>query len=141
MPQIPPTQVSGFNTSSTSINVTWVAIPSAQVKGVLTSYTVQYLPLDKYGNNVTDRQQFTVPSTQMSAELKGLKKYTNYSISVSGVTRDIGVESQSIFVRTSEDGRSNNNYFTNKSSSFALAEIPLTTALLAVLSAITASRS
>lgn len=110
MPQIPPTQVSGFNTSSTSINVTWVAISSAQVRGVLTSYTVQYLPLDKYGNNVTDRQQFTVPSTQMSAELKGLKKYTNYSISVSGVTRDIGVESQSIFVRTSEDGRSNNNY-------------------------------
>ena len=66
---------------------------------------VRYVMLDKYGNNATARQEKTVPHTQLTIDLKSLKKYTNYSITVSGVTKDVGVESQNIVVRTDEDSR------------------------------------
>ncbi|KAK3749470.1 hypothetical protein QZH41_013442, partial [Actinostola sp. cb2023] len=103
VPQFPPPKVSGFNTSSTSLNITWQIIPAVLVKGVMTSYAVRYVQLDKYGNNVTTQLQATVSASRLSIELTGLEKYTNYSVTVGGVTKDVGVESQPIIVRTSED--------------------------------------
>jgi hypothetical protein len=81
-----------------------LAIPPAQVAGILTSYIIKYIELDVKGNNVT-YQLTTVPVRQLNIEFTGLTKYTDYNITVRGVTVDIGVESSPITVRTSEDSK------------------------------------
>ncbi|XP_031569306.1 protein sidekick-2-like [Actinia tenebrosa] len=101
-PQIPPPDVMVFNTSSTSINVTWLAIPPPLVAGILTSYLIKYTELDDEGKNVTSLLKI-VPATQLTIELTGLEKYTDYNITVRGATVEIGVESSPVMVRTHED--------------------------------------
>lgn len=107
VPQVAPSQVEGYNTSSTSIHVTWFPLNKSQVKGILTSYIVRYAPFDDSAN-VTDNQQVSVPVAETSIELDGLKKYTSYSITVSGATTDAGLESYPIIIKTSEDSKSIN---------------------------------
>lgn len=93
-----------YNTSSTSINVTWLAIPPASVAGILTSYLIKYTELDDKGINVTSELR-TVPATQLSIVLMDLMKYTDYNITVRGATIEIGVESSPVKVRTHEDSK------------------------------------
>ena len=94
--------MTAFNTSSTSINVTWQPIPSDHVHGIILRYHIKYWRRDKANDNVS---MVTVNSTELHAELKGLGKYKEYSIQVAGSTVvGLGNYSEPVFVRTEQDG-------------------------------------
>ena len=93
--------MAGNNTSSTSISVSWEAVPVEQQNGIITSYTIAYSSqTENHNGNVTvgpfDRQK----------EITGLKEYVNYSISVFASTvKGHGPHSAVIFVRTDQDSK------------------------------------
>ena len=102
VPDHPPPNVTAFNTSSTSINVTWEHIPPDHVNGILLGYYVKYLRHDKANANIT---MVTVNSTTLHVELEGLGKYKEYSIQVAGSTVvGLGNFSEPVYVRTEQDG-------------------------------------
>ena len=96
-----PVNVRGQNTSSTSILVEWGEVPAADQNGIITSYTITHQSLTQYHND-----SVTVNYPERQANLTGLKKFVNYSITVFAST-DIGPgpASNSIFVTTGEDSK------------------------------------
>lgn len=102
MPDHAPINVTAYNTSSTSINVTWKPIPPDHVNGILLGYHVIYRRINKFGDNIS---MVTVNSTVLHTELTGLGKYKLYSIQVAGRTLvGFGNFSDPVNVRTGQDG-------------------------------------
>ena len=100
-PNASQANVQGHNTSSTSIWVGWNAVPIADQNGIILTYTVTYssLPGGISQTNVKNAS-FT------HVRLKGLKKYTNYSIIVFASTaKGDGNASDPITVTTDEDSK------------------------------------
>ena len=100
-PSAPPANVQGHNTSSTSIWVDWDIVPVTDQNGIILTYTVTYIAL------LDETPQSTVviaPTTQ--ANLTGLIKYRNYSITVfSSTAKGDGNVSEPIIVITDEDSK------------------------------------
>ena len=104
VPDHPPSNVTAYNTSSTSINVTWQRIPPDHVNGILLGYHVRYWRADKPNDNISVA---VANRTVLNTELTGLGKYKLYSIQVAGRTvAGVGNFSNPVFVRTEQDGRS-----------------------------------
>ena len=98
-PNAPPVNVSGHNTSSTSILVQWGEVPAADQNGIILSYTVTYKALP---NGIELTNNVTAPTTE--ATLTNLNEYTNYSITVFAWTaKGAGNVSAAIIVITDED--------------------------------------
>ena len=100
-PSATPANVQGHNTSSTSIWVDWDIVPVADQNGIILTYTVLYKALP----DETPRSTVVIaPTTQ--ANLTGLTKYRNYSITVSASTvKGDGNVSAPIIVTTDEDSK------------------------------------
>ena len=99
-PYAPPANVRGHNISSTSISVHWDIVPVADQNGIILSYTVKFKALP---NDNPQAALVSAPTTQ--ANLKGLTKYRNYSITVFASTaKGDGIASEPIIVTTDEDG-------------------------------------
>ena len=97
----PPTNVKGHNTSSTSIWVDWETVPVAYQNGIILTYTVTYRALPA---GILQTAKVRAPSTQVT--LRGLKKYTNYSIFVfASSAKGDGNASDPITVTTDEDSK------------------------------------
>lgn len=95
-PGAPPQNVTGYNTSSTSINVTWNEVPKDKQHGDITRYTVMY----NKTTNVINKSEIT----EKFFELKVLDKYTIYDIKVLAATSvGDGPASDPIKVQTDED--------------------------------------
>ena len=91
----------GHNTSSTSILVEWGNVPQAAQNGIILRYTVHY---KVFPNGSVHSKRVSAPSSQVT--LRGLKKYTNYSIWVSASTvKGNGNASMPIIVTTDEDSK------------------------------------
>lgn len=104
VPDHPPSNVTAYNTSSTSINVTWQPIPPDHLNGILLGYHVRYWRADKPNDNISVA---VANRTVLNTELTGLGKYKLYSIQVAGRTvAGVGNFSNPVFVRTEQDGRS-----------------------------------
>ena len=100
-PNAPPANVQGHNTSSTSIWVDWETVPVAYQNGIILTYTVTYRALPA---GILQTAKVRAPSTQVT--LRGLKKYTNYSILVFASTlKGDGNASNQIIVTTDEDSK------------------------------------
>ena len=100
-PNAPPANVQGHNTSSTSIWVDWDAVPIADQNGIILTYTVTYSSLP---GGISQTAVINASSTHVT--LKGLKKYTNYSIFVFASTaKGDGNASDPITVTTDEDSK------------------------------------
>ena len=93
--------VSGYNTSSTSISVHWDQVPDAYQNGALLYYTVTYRSLPS-----GFRQTVVVAAPAHQTTLTGLKIYTNYSITVFASTyKGAGNVSAPFFIVTDEDSK------------------------------------
>ena len=91
----------GHNTSSTSILVEWGNVPQAAQNGIILRYTVHY---KVFPNGSLHSKAVRAPSYQVT--LRGLKKYTNYSIWVSASTvKGNGNASKPALVTTGEDSK------------------------------------
>ena len=98
-PGAPPANVSGHNTSSTSIFVQWDQVPAAHQNGAILYYTITYRALP---SGSVQTNNVTAPPNQIT--LTGLNKYTNYSITVfASTSRGAGNVSAPIFIVTDED--------------------------------------
>ena len=76
-PQVAPRTFQGFNSSSTSIVLSWDPIPQGQVAGILRNFHISYRPLDTADNTTYN---ITLPITNLTLEITNLQKYTNYKI-------------------------------------------------------------
>ncbi|XP_043557299.1 Down syndrome cell adhesion molecule homolog isoform X2 [Chiloscyllium plagiosum] len=101
VPSRPPDNVQANAISPEAISLSWSMPPKEALNGILQGYRVIYwanLPDGELGEirNVT--------TTQVTLELDGLEKFTNYSIQMLAFTRaGDGVRSEQIFTRTKED--------------------------------------
>ena len=102
VPSRSPRNITAFNTSSTSINVTWQPIPNDHVNGILLGYRVLY----KRKNSLMDAfQNVTVNSTHLDAEITSLEFYTEYELRIVGFTKvGDGNVSEPVFCFTDESG-------------------------------------
>jgi len=105
-PTHPPTNITAFNKSSTSLLVTWVPIPTKQGIGEVMGYTIIFFAV-KDGNRTA--QNVSVESGNLNeTNLDNLQKFTNYSIRVLGFTEKdkLGPLSDPIYAMTDQDGKS-----------------------------------
>ena len=100
-PNAPPANVTGHNTSSTSIFVSWGQVPFQDQNGVILSYTVSCRALPS-GSSQT--RTVTAPANQTT--VTGLNEYTDYSITVfASTSKGRGNESTPVAVITDEDSK------------------------------------
>ena len=101
VPGAPPENVTGHSTSSTSIEVNWGEVPADKQHGTILEYAVIY----KETEGAADTEK-RVNSTARGIELRGLIKYTAYSIQVLAATvKGDGPRSETITVWTVQDGK------------------------------------
>lgn len=104
VPEAFPSNVTGFNQSSTTLFVEWRHIPQQYRNGILLGYKIFYAPKKSYQPMFSK----TVNSTRVSTTLDNLEKYTWYVIKVTGFTsKGLGPQPpRPLEIRTSEDGKS-----------------------------------
>ncbi|XP_048584867.1 protein sidekick-1 [Nematostella vectensis] len=99
VPSLPPPNVIAYNTSSTSIAVSWQHIPEGHVHGILLGYHVFVTPY----SNVTP-SVYVIGPTKYNVMIGNLGKYTEYHISVAGFTLPgTGNVSEIVTTYTDED--------------------------------------
>ena len=107
-PSSAPGSLQGYNTSSTSIKVTWQSPAAVNQNGILTGFTVYYQAVGGAFTNGTVQQK--VVGNVSEVELTGLEIYVEYNINVTASTAaGEGPPSVSILVRTAEDGKAFSN--------------------------------
>lgn len=95
--------MTAFNTSSTSINVTWEPVPDDHVNGIVLGYRLFYKQADKA---INDFSNLTVNSSIFDIEINGLKFYTKYELWLLAFTMvGDGNISEPVNCMTDEDGK------------------------------------
>ena len=103
VPNASPANVRGNNVTSTEIFVQWDEVPAEAQNGIIVNYTVTYRELPD-GSPIPQ----VVIAPKRNATLTGLKKFTNYSITVfASTTKGGGNRSEPIIVITDEDSKYN----------------------------------
>ena len=98
-----PQNVTGQNTSSTSILVTWEEVQAELRNGIITGYNITYQSLTENDNGFLQAS----PNDHL-ANLTGLKEFVEYNFSVVAFTvKGDGLPSV-IVVRTDQDSKPNN---------------------------------
>ena len=98
-----PQNVTGQNTSSTSILVTWEEVQAELRNGIITGYNITYQSLTENDNGFLQAS----PNDHL-ANLTGLKEFVEYNISVVAFTVKGDGPPSVIGVRTDQDSKSNN---------------------------------
>ena len=105
-PAKPPQNVTGRNTSSTSIQVSWREVPPKDQNGPITAYIVDYKAVEGRFTDDERKEKIVESSSGTSAVLKSLDKFVLYNISVRAKNaKGDGPRSNGILVRTAEDGK------------------------------------
>ncbi|KAL1110190.1 hypothetical protein AAG570_008267 [Ranatra chinensis] len=102
VPSSPPLNVHCSAQSSQSILVSWKPVPLSSQNGRIQGYRIYYENMIE--NSQGDIEAETKLTTELSTELHGLQKYSNYSIHVWAFTKiGDGIKSKAIFCVTEED--------------------------------------
>ncbi|XP_041984481.1 Down syndrome cell adhesion molecule-like protein Dscam2 isoform X2 [Aricia agestis] len=101
VPSLPPGSLQCSALSSQSVRVTWEPPPQRGRNGVVQGYRVTYAPVtDWYGNEEAVTKQISGLHTTLS----GLRRYTNYSVTVCAFTAaGDGVRAAPVYCHTEED--------------------------------------
>ena len=100
MPSLPPTDITAYNTSSTSLTVKWNPVPQGYAHGIVLGYMVLY-KREKDLNN----SYINIPSPVTSVELTDLNKFTTYVVKVLAFTiKGNGAMTNGTQAKTHEDG-------------------------------------
>ena len=100
VPSLPPKDIRAYNTSSTSLTVTWNPVSQGYTHGIVLGYLVFYKRQQDVDGNFINAS-----SLLLSADLEGLDKFTVYVVKVLAFTiKGNGVISNETSVRTHEDG-------------------------------------
>ena len=97
VPSAPVQSLSGVNSSSTSLTISWQPPPADDQNGIIRAYNVSYgLPAQESSSYTTE----STPNEMI--ELTGLEKFTEYLVIVNAFTVGPG-PSASVTVRTDSD--------------------------------------
>lgn len=102
-PRVAPTNVTAYNTSSTSLHVTWQPINTEGLRGILREYRIYFIEQKTYF--IQSLRNVTVDSSTLEVDLVGLYKFTNYSVYIVARTNKDGVSSVKVNVSTDEDSK------------------------------------
>ena len=102
-PRVAPTNVTAYNTSSTSLHVAWQPINPEGLRGILREYRIYFIEQKTYF--IQSLRNVTVDSSTLEADLVGLYKFTNYSVYIVARTNKDGVSSVKVNVSTDEDSK------------------------------------
>uniref|UniRef100_A0A8C1X1H9 Down syndrome cell adhesion molecule like 1 n=1 Tax=Cyprinus carpio TaxID=7962 RepID=A0A8C1X1H9_CYPCA len=101
VPSQPPQNVRAITVTSDEAVITWSEPPRMTLNGVLKGYRVVFWSL--YPDGEWGEMQ-NITTTREQVELKGLEKFTNYSIQVLAYTQaGDGVRSNVLYIQTRED--------------------------------------
>lgn len=105
VPLVAPSDVTGHNTSSTSIRVAWkpVSPDDVNIRGIHRGYRIYYVPRDTRWPSVL--MNVTVDVLTTHVQLTDLYKFTKYDIYVTVRTRWDGLKSATITVSTDEGSK------------------------------------
>ena len=95
--------MTGQNTSSTSILVSWEEVQGGLRNGIITGYNITYQSLTENDNGTVQ-----AGPNDRQANLTGLKEFAKYNISVVAFTVKGDGPPSVIVVRTDQDSKSNN---------------------------------
>ena len=95
-----PLNVTAFNTSTTSVRVTWERPETPN--GIITNYEISYYPTDVGAGS---SMSTSTGNNSEVTDLTELDIYTSYTITVTAVTITQGDPSTSVSVFTNEDGK------------------------------------
>ena len=98
-----PQNVTGENTSSTSILVTWEEVQAELRNGIITGYNITYQSLTENDNGIVE-----AGPNDRQANLTELKEFVEYNISVVAFSVKGDGPPSVIVVRTDQDSKSNN---------------------------------
>ena len=97
-----PQNVTGENTSSTSILVTWEEVQAELRNGIITGYNITYQSLTENDNGIVE-----AGPNDRQANLTGLKEFVEYNISVVAFSDKGDGPPSVIVVGTDQDSKSN----------------------------------
>uniref|UniRef100_A0A671KSR7 Down syndrome cell adhesion molecule-like protein 1 homolog n=1 Tax=Sinocyclocheilus anshuiensis TaxID=1608454 RepID=A0A671KSR7_9TELE len=101
VPSQPPQNIRAITVTSDEAVITWSEPPRMTLNGVLKGYRVVFWSL--YPDGEWGEMQ-NITTTREQVELKGLEKFTNYSIQVLAYTQaGDGVRSNVLYIQTRED--------------------------------------
>ena len=96
-PAAAPGRLTGQNDTSTSVSVSWQALPKAARNGIIITYTLYYRVQGTTG------QKSMKQTSALNARITCLSIFTKYAISVSASTSaGEGPDSDDIIIRTGE---------------------------------------
>ena len=104
-PSSAPENVQGYNTSSSSIRVTWANVAAVHQNGIIVSYRVSYQAV---GGSFRDggKKDKQVAGASNQADLTGLEANVDYNITVlASTSAGEGPSSSYIVVKTAEAGK------------------------------------
>ncbi|GAB6032243.1 Down syndrome cell adhesion molecule-like protein 1 [Chamberlinius hualienensis] len=103
-PNHSPSDVSCTTLTSQSIHVTWAALDSHDINGILRGYKVLFRPASEWFDDFADSFNITLSTL---TTLDNLNEYTNYSIQVLAMTKaGDGPKSLPVFCKTLDDAPS-----------------------------------
>ena len=106
MPSDSPQNVQATTLSSTTIQVTWEAVPAIAQNGIIKSYEVQYVPLITFNGTLQSMFLNSSDSQALSEILIELEEFVEYNISVRAYTSAGGGPfSEAVANMTFEDGK------------------------------------
>ncbi|XP_076235762.1 cell adhesion molecule Dscam2 [Calliopsis andreniformis] len=101
VPSEPPQDVRCTALSSQSLQVSWYAPPNSSLNGILKDYKVLWENMDALADSIKPEMKIT---NALTVVIRGLQKYTNYSVQVLASTRvGDGVASPPLYCVTKED--------------------------------------
>ncbi|XP_076346768.1 cell adhesion molecule Dscam1-like isoform X3 [Tachypleus tridentatus] len=102
VPSLPPQQPNCTPLTSQSIKVTWLSPPPKSLNGILKGYKVKFGRNNELAEPHT--QDVTVDSDRLMVILRGLEKFSNYTLTILAFTREgDGKPSDPFFCRTLGD--------------------------------------
>ena len=116
-PSMPPANITGYNTSSTSIRLIWNQVPLKDKNGVIRRFTVRYWQSSEPINTTEVKEisaseawynESSIASSQLeifSAEFTNLLIWTNYTFQIRAFTIDYGNFSMPLIIRSDEDSK------------------------------------
>ena len=105
-PSDPPQNVTATVVSSTEIMVSWEEVPAINQNGEITTYKIQYVPLETFEGQISTDTVNTSNGSVLTMELTGLEEYVEYTISVRAYTSaGPGPYSDPVTERTDTDSK------------------------------------
>ena len=100
VPKYPPTNVTGHNTSSTTLHLSWSPVPIEDTYKELRGYVVYVIE----SSTTVIVKNITTDASTHEVLIDELKKFRTYTLYIRALSIDVGLRSITMNLTTAEDG-------------------------------------